>query len=100
MYSLYAVLVHAGHSVHSGHYYCFVKAANGLWFMMDDSSVRQVGLSHVLEQKAYMLCYQRTSLDAVEVTGANNTTMMMAAARPQRSPLLQPIHQPQKSMLL
>ncbi|KAK2077331.1 hypothetical protein QBZ16_004965 [Prototheca wickerhamii] len=39
MYDLYAVLVHSGHSVHSGHYYAFVKAANGLWNLCDDASV-------------------------------------------------------------
>ena len=42
MYELYGVLVHHGHSVHSGHYYCFVRAPNGLWHQMDDSSVSQV----------------------------------------------------------
>ena len=33
LYQLYGVLVHQGHSVHSGHYYCFVRAANGLWLL-------------------------------------------------------------------
>lgn len=44
IYDLYGVLVHSGHSVHSGHYFCFVRAANGIWYMMDDSQVRQVGV--------------------------------------------------------
>lgn len=43
LYQLYGVLVHQGHSVHSGHYYCFVRAANGLWHQMNDNSVSQVG---------------------------------------------------------
>ena len=42
-YELFGVLVHAGHSVHSGHYYCFVRAANGLWHQFDDHQVKQVG---------------------------------------------------------
>ena len=29
MYSLYAVLVHAGYSCHAGHYYCYVKVSPG-----------------------------------------------------------------------
>lgn len=41
-YSLYAVLVHAGGSVHSGHYYCFVRGPAGIWHLMDDSHVSQV----------------------------------------------------------
>lgn len=42
LYQLYGVLVHQGHSVHSGHYYCFVRAANGLWHQMNDNTVSQV----------------------------------------------------------
>lgn len=42
MYELFGVLVHAGHSVHSGHYYCYVRAPNGLWHHMDDNQVSQV----------------------------------------------------------
>ena len=53
MYDLYAVLVHSGHSVHSGHYYAFVKAANGLWNLCDDASVSPVGERAVLAQRAY-----------------------------------------------
>ena len=41
-YDLYGVLVHQGHSMHSGHYYCFVKAPNGMWNRCDDSTVGQV----------------------------------------------------------
>ena len=38
-YKLYAVLVHSGYSCNSGHYYCFIKAANNHWYQMNDSSV-------------------------------------------------------------
>ncbi|VTJ90217.1 Hypothetical predicted protein [Marmota monax] len=37
VYTLYAVLVHAGVSCHSGHYYRYVKAGNGQWYKMDDA---------------------------------------------------------------
>lgn len=47
-YSLYGVLVHSGHSVHSGHYYAFVKAPNGLWHQLDDNHVSQVRLLQLL----------------------------------------------------
>ncbi|KAK9803876.1 hypothetical protein WJX72_001262 [[Myrmecia] bisecta] len=55
LYALYAVLVHAGHSTHCGHYYCYVRAPNGLWHCMDDTSVSQVSERVVLAQKAYIL---------------------------------------------
>lgn len=43
LYDLYAVLVHSGHSVHSGHYYAYVRAPNGIWHICDDTHVAQVG---------------------------------------------------------
>jgi ubiquitin C-terminal hydrolase len=39
MYDLYAVLVHSGSTCVSGHYYCYVKNSNGMWYCMDDSDV-------------------------------------------------------------
>ncbi|CAL5376275.1 unnamed protein product [Camellia sinensis] len=35
-YTLYGVLVHAGWSTHSGHYYCFVRTSSGMWYSLDD----------------------------------------------------------------
>ncbi|CAM9572962.1 unnamed protein product [Bubo scandiacus] len=59
MYSLYAVLVHAGYSCHAGHYYCYVKASNGQWYQMNDDVVRSSNIKVVLNQQAYMLFYLR-----------------------------------------
>ncbi|CAK0758926.1 hypothetical protein CVIRNUC_002658 [Coccomyxa viridis] len=59
MYELFGVLVHAGHSVHSGHYYCFVRGPNGIWHHMDDTRVSQVSERMVMSQKAYILFYIR-----------------------------------------
>lgn len=61
-YDLYAIIVHEGMVCNSGHYHAFVKASNGTWYSMNDSSVQQVGLGHVLKQKAYILFYQKKSL--------------------------------------
>ncbi|XP_010265604.1 PREDICTED: ubiquitin carboxyl-terminal hydrolase 23 isoform X2 [Nelumbo nucifera] len=58
-YTLYGVLVHAGWSTHSGHYYCFVRTSSGMWHSLDDNRVVQVSERTVLEQKAYMLFYVR-----------------------------------------
>ncbi|KAJ1920033.1 hypothetical protein H4219_001562 [Mycoemilia scoparia] len=60
-YDLYAVLVHAGGSARSGHYYAYVKAPNGIWYEMNDSSVTQVSERRVMQASAYLLFYNRTS---------------------------------------
>ncbi|XP_045346889.1 ubiquitin carboxyl-terminal hydrolase 36 isoform X2 [Leopardus geoffroyi] len=59
MYGLYAVLVHSGYSCHAGHYYCYVKASNGQWYQMNDSSVRSSNIKVVLNQQAYVLFYMQ-----------------------------------------
>jgi hypothetical protein len=38
-YQLYAVLVHLGSSLSTGHYISYIRASNGLWYCMDDASV-------------------------------------------------------------
>ncbi|XP_065180897.1 ubiquitin carboxyl-terminal hydrolase 36-like isoform X2 [Sycon ciliatum] len=59
MYDLYAVLVHAGHSVHSGHYFCFTRTSTGDCYCFNDSLVRRVNLTQLLSQQAYLLFYRR-----------------------------------------
>jgi len=58
-YSLCGVLVHAGMSMNSGHYYSYIKSPAGDWHQMNDSLVRKCTINDVLEQKAYMLFYTR-----------------------------------------
>ncbi len=41
-YELYGVVVHEGGSVHSGHYYAYVRGPNGMWSCMDDDHVSLV----------------------------------------------------------
>eukprot|EP00075_Anas_platyrhynchos_P014967 XP_027304220.1 ubiquitin carboxyl-terminal hydrolase 42-like isoform X1 [Anas platyrhynchos] len=59
LYALYAVLVHHGVSCHSGHYICYVKAGNGLWYQMNDAKVVRTDIKRVLGQQAYILFYIR-----------------------------------------
>uniref|UniRef100_A0A8C1HTK4 Ubiquitin carboxyl-terminal hydrolase n=1 Tax=Cyprinus carpio carpio TaxID=630221 RepID=A0A8C1HTK4_CYPCA len=61
IYALYAVLVHSGFSCHAGHYYCYIKASNGQWYQMNDSSVSLSDIRTVLNQQAYLLFYIRSS---------------------------------------
>lgn len=57
-YSLYAVVVHYGSSVMSGHYVAFVKV-RGCWYLCDDDRIEKVPVNVVLSQSAYLLFYQR-----------------------------------------
>ncbi|NXJ10622.1 UBP42 hydrolase, partial [Odontophorus gujanensis] len=59
LYALYAVLVHSGVNSQAGHYYCFIKAADGLWYQMNDATVAQTNIKTVLGQQAYLLFYIR-----------------------------------------
>ena len=58
-YSLFGVVVHSGGSMHSGHYYCYVKGPTGHWYEMDDETVTQCGESTALKQRAYLLFYAK-----------------------------------------
>ncbi|NXF13309.1 UBP42 hydrolase, partial [Smithornis capensis] len=59
LYSLYAVVVHSGDTCLDGHFFCYTKASNGLWYKMDDESVDNCGIHAVLSQQAYLLFYAR-----------------------------------------
>lgn len=58
IYSLYGVVVHAGKSSGSGHYFSYVKKDNK-WYRCNDDSVSEVNnIDQVLQQRAYLLFYQ------------------------------------------
>ena len=69
-YELYAVLVHQGSTMMSGHYYSYVKAANGRWYQMNDEMVREADVREVLQQKAYMLFYSKKKVEGEETAPA------------------------------
>ena len=73
VYDLIGVLVHAGSSMNSGHYYSYVKAQNGFWFEMDDESVTNVSEKTVLRQKAYLLFYSLRNAPGTMTTRKTNT---------------------------
>ncbi|NXB52432.1 UBP42 hydrolase, partial [Leucopsar rothschildi] len=58
-YSLYAVVVHTGHTCLEGHFLCYTKASDGQWYKMNDVSVDSCGIHTVLGQQAYLLFYAR-----------------------------------------
>jgi ubiquitin carboxyl-terminal hydrolase 36/42 len=80
MYDLYAVLVHHGHSLHSGHYVAFVKAGNGMWHHCDDHRVAPVSERMVEGQQAYILFYVRRQLKGSRAAAAAAVQAAASAA--------------------
>ena len=57
--SLFAVVVHQGRSLGSGHYVAYVKSPYNKWYKMDDASVSPTTKKEVLAQNAYLVFYQK-----------------------------------------
>ena len=51
--------MHEGSTISWGHYYCYIKNSNDLWYCMNDSSVSQTSLKTVLNQTPYLLFYEK-----------------------------------------
>ncbi|KAF3622043.1 Ubiquitin carboxyl-terminal hydrolase 20 [Capsicum annuum] len=58
-YDLYAVIVHAGSTSSSGHYYSFICAEPNEWYKFDDSTISRVHEDLVLEEEAYIMFYAK-----------------------------------------
>ena len=78
-YQLFGVVVHSGGSMHSGHYYCYVKGATGLWYEMDDEGVTQCGEKAALTQRAYLLFYAKTGTGLCGKRGGDDAAAVAAA---------------------
>ncbi|KAJ2771366.1 hypothetical protein IWQ57_002245 [Coemansia nantahalensis] len=92
-YRLYAVLVHAGGSSRSGHYYCFVKSPAGIWHELNDSTVRQVSERTVLQQSAYVLFYERRAPRRAEDDHKKKAAHKAQLAAPEKLPEAAPKQQ-------
>ncbi|CAF1036847.1 unnamed protein product [Didymodactylos carnosus] len=74
-YRLYAVLVHVGSSMHSGHYYAYVRSPNNLWYKADDTSMIKCQTNEVLNQYgAYILCYINETSSGTPQHNGNGAT--------------------------
>ncbi|XP_015160908.1 ubiquitin carboxyl-terminal hydrolase 20-like [Solanum tuberosum] len=58
-YDLYAIIVHSGPSISSGHYYSFIRCAPNEWYKFNDEQVVFVEEDFVLAQEAYIVFYAR-----------------------------------------
>lgn len=58
-YKLCSMLIHSGKSIDSGHYYSYVRTSNNDWYVFNDHSVKKVERHKVLNQKPYLLFYEK-----------------------------------------
>ncbi|KAI0559946.1 Ubiquitin carboxyl-terminal hydrolase [Gracilaria domingensis] len=79
-YKLSALLIHQGTSRQFGHYYAYVRSANGTWCLKDDSTSRTTDLSTVMKQKAYLLFYTRIE-DSALPKGKKSSQNPISVAR-------------------
>lgn len=63
LYDLFTVVVHEG-SMNTGHYTNYCKW-RGSWYRFDDDKVHPTSEAHVLQARAYQLCYRRRLLKNV-----------------------------------
>jgi ubiquitin C-terminal hydrolase len=61
IYDLYGVCNHSG-GVLGGHYTAFVKNADGVWFLFNDTTVTQVSAEAIISSKAYCLFYRKKQI--------------------------------------
>lgn len=61
LYSLYGVVNHTG-GTSGGHYYSFVKNANGKWYNFNDTNVAEMKIFDVISPKAYLLFYTKKNI--------------------------------------
>ena len=58
VYDLFGVGNHSG-GVHGGHYTAYIKNANGKWYEMNDTSVKEIMPEQVISPRSYCLFYRK-----------------------------------------
>jgi len=97
-YELYGVVVHAGGTMDSGHYYAYVRTDAADWHRLDDSFVQPVSRETVLHDNAYILFYKRLpSAEAAAVAAAEERAAAAAATQEMRRPFIGPERPPTAS---
>lgn len=63
-YKLRAVICHTSPSMDSGHYIIYVQPSGSQkWYLINDSTVREVNVAAVLTDQAYLLLYEKVEID-------------------------------------
>lgn len=58
---IFLVIIHKGAKASEGHYICFCKDSNNLWWALDDSKIFQVDENSFKHFRPYILFYRRIS---------------------------------------
>ena len=61
VYSLYGIANHSG-GTGGGHYFAYVKNANGKWYNFNDTSVKEMKIFDLISPKAYLLFYTKKNI--------------------------------------
>ncbi|KAG1714547.1 Ubiquitin carboxyl-terminal hydrolase 42 [Nymphon striatum] len=77
-YMLRGLVVHAGPSMQSGHYYAYVRNAKGNFYVMNDDLVSHADKNKVLNQPAYILFYCKMP----QVQKQNDSSQMNGSSSP------------------
>lgn len=73
-YQLYAVLLHHSHSANGGHYTCYVKHKNNLWYHLNDAKISCISEERVInDPDAYVLFYKRPKMNIWESSAEKRT---------------------------
>lgn len=80
-YHLYAVLVHSGSGVSSGHYFAYVQDDGG-WWRVDDSSATRCRADEALKAQAYIAFYAQAGGSATRQSSAVGGTAQARVSSP------------------
>jgi ubiquitin C-terminal hydrolase len=58
VYDLYGICNHSG-MTNGGHYFAYVKNANGKWYIFNDTVVKEINVNDLITNKAYSLFYRK-----------------------------------------
>jgi ubiquitin C-terminal hydrolase len=83
-YELCGLVVHYGGGCRSGHYVSYVKASNGVWNLVDDECVSQIGINSVLKQNAYVLFYSKKASSRVSKKTPEKPEPKFEAKKPEQ----------------
>ncbi|KFM66246.1 Ubiquitin carboxyl-terminal hydrolase 31, partial [Stegodyphus mimosarum] len=86
IFDLYAVCHHHG-SMQGGHYTAICRnPVDGHWYLFDDKKVQEVSASEILSSDAYILFYQRSSLNSHSCASSSSSGYSSASSTYSASP--------------